>query len=107
VGAVFTRREADTLVIDEIAISCRALGRQVEGMMIAEAIRGVVRELPVSRVACRFTPGPRNEPARKWFVDMFDSVPTGHQPGVRDLGGDWLSRVVDAAPVAIRWVSDD
>jgi FkbH-like protein len=106
VAGLFARREDDTLVIDEIAISCRALGRQVEGVIIAEAIRGVLRELPAPRLACRYTEGPRNAPARAWLAEVFGSVPLDSEHAVRDLQDDWLAGLVDPAPVAISWVVD-
>jgi FkbH-like protein len=106
VAALFARREDDTLVIDEIAISCRALGRHVEGVIIAEAIRGVLRELPARRLACRYTEGPRNAPARIWLAEVFGSLPLDSERAVRDLHDDWLAGLVDHASVAISWVVD-
>jgi predicted enzyme involved in methoxymalonyl-ACP biosynthesis len=106
VAALFARREDDTLVVDEIAISCRALGRHVEGVIIAEAILGVLRELPARRLACRHTEGPRNAPARDWLTEVFGSLPVASERAVRELHDDWLAGLVDPAPVAISWVVD-
>ena len=70
IGAVFTRREGARLIVDEIAISCRALGRGLETIMIGEAVRRAAGGATPTRVAFRFTPGPRNQPARTWLAQV-------------------------------------
>jgi FkbH-like protein len=54
-------------VVEEVAISCRALGRGVEDAIIVEALRGALGSLPPDRVRFRFEAGPRNGPARDWL----------------------------------------
>jgi FkbH-like protein len=67
VGALFLTERDDALVIENLLLSCRALGRGVEQRMLAwaheqAAIRGKVRvEVPVVE-------GPRNQPARDWLA---------------------------------------
>jgi FkbH-like protein len=68
VGAVFARRQADRVVVDEVAISCRALGRSLETAMLAAALRGVAGQLDVQTVVIPVVTGPRNDPARAWLA---------------------------------------
>jgi FkbH-like protein len=67
VAAVFATIRSSTLQVDEIDISCRALGRGVEDVMIAEAVSRMAREAGCATVSFRLALGPRNEPARMWF----------------------------------------
>lgn len=106
VGAVFMRREAESMVVDEIAISCRALGRQMEDLMITEALRGACaafarRGSHVSSIEFGFQGGPRNEPARAWLSRYIRQTPS---PGARVSMplGEFSGRRF-TTPVSIRW----
>jgi FkbH-like protein len=68
IGLLIGRLEGDVLCIRELAISCRALGRRLEDLMIAEAVRAVRAELPATRVQFCHRIGPRNAPARDWLA---------------------------------------
>jgi FkbH-like protein len=76
IAAIFCEWRGADLCVNEIVISCRALGRGLETAIVAEAIRGMVerarRTLPV-RVCFAFTPGERNGPARTW-LETFTGV---------------------------------
>jgi len=77
VAALFCRWEGATLVADEIAVSCRALGRQIETVMIAEAFRGMRERFaePGEHVECEFHAGPRNAPAAEWLRSLSGAGP--------------------------------
>jgi len=71
IGAVFARMEASgTLVLDEIDISCRALGRGLETLIVSEALRRIASVLAPSTITIEFRAGPRNEPARRLLVEL-------------------------------------
>ncbi len=70
IGAIFARAEGDRLVIDEVAISCRALGRSIESPMIALALAPIIERHGLREVAFRFREGPRNLPARIWLTNF-------------------------------------
>lgn len=70
IGAIFARAEGDRLVIDEVAISCRALGRSMESPMIALALAPIIELHGLREVAFRFREGPRNLPARLWLANF-------------------------------------
>jgi FkbH-like protein len=68
IGAIFARRTAETILVEEICISCRALGRGIEDALIAEALAGIVRQAGGAKdLVFRLVEGPRNAPARDWM----------------------------------------
>jgi FkbH-like protein len=68
IGLVVARREQEVLTIEELTISCRALGRRLEDLMIAEAVQAIREELPASEVKFLHRTAPRNGPARDWLA---------------------------------------
>ncbi len=66
VGAMFLRWTADTLLVDSILLSCRALGRGVEHQMLAYAGQLAVAA-GKSAVEVGVVEGPRNQPARQFI----------------------------------------
>jgi FkbH-like protein len=70
IAALFGRWQENILHLEEVVISCRALGRELESILISEAIRGIVERAddkqPVE-VEFAFVPGPRNQPASEWL----------------------------------------
>lgn len=68
IGAIFARVEGDRLAIDEVAISCRALGRSIESPMIALGLAPIIERRGLREVAFQFHEGPRNLPARMWLT---------------------------------------
>ena len=68
IGAIFTRCAGDTIFVEEICISCRALGRGIEDTLITEALAGIARRASNAReLVFRFVDGARNAPARDWM----------------------------------------
>ena len=101
IGVVFAHVEGDAVVIDEIGISCRALGRFIEDVLIDAAITTISAELRCARALIRFTAGPRNEPAREWLDRVADPVGDGcyeYAPG-REA---WLEGA-NRASIDVRW----
>ncbi|MFO1487499.1 MAG: HAD-IIIC family phosphatase [Verrucomicrobiota bacterium] len=68
IGLVVARRDQNVLTIEELTISCRALGRRLEDLMIGEAIRAIREELPAARIQALHRTAPRNGPAREWLA---------------------------------------
>ena len=106
VGSLLLRHDGDRLVVEELCISCRALGRHLETLMILGALLHASSERPVTSVSFRYSTGPRNQAALKWL-----SAYAG-----RDLEGpdgiasvDWdrgsAERTIAAAPVTVEWRS--
>ena len=70
IGAIFARAEGNQLIIDEISVSCRALGRGIESPMIALALAPIVERSGLRDVSFSFREGPRNMPARIWLTSF-------------------------------------
>lgn len=61
-------RDDDVLRVDELCISCRALGRKLENTIIFLALRASPLFAGCRRVEFRYDAGPRNQPARDWLA---------------------------------------
>jgi FkbH-like protein len=85
VGAIFGRAEGNQLTIDEISVSCRALGRCIESPMIALALAAIIERYGLRDVAFRFREGPRNLPARMWLSSF---------AGAQDISDGSLKTIV-------------
>jgi len=70
--------QGEELHIDEICVSCRALGRHLEDVMLGRAIRLVGEGHAVTRLVVPIRVGPRNQPARAWLSQFLAvAVPDG------------------------------
>jgi FkbH-like protein len=68
IGAVVGSRQGSTLRVEELCISCRALGRRLEDSMLTRALLLLAGDDPPRRVIFDVRKGPRNEPARQWLA---------------------------------------
>jgi FkbH-like protein len=102
IGAVFTRFDGRRLVVDEVDISCRALGRRLERLMILEAVRRAIGSSDVVEVAFVFQPGPRNTPAREWLVDVAGAFDDAAGSVSIPWNAAEVARILASAPVRIR-----
>lgn len=66
VGAVFATWDKDVLTVDEVDISCRALGRGIESAIVTAALDSVIGDREGVEVRIPVTEGPRNGPALDW-----------------------------------------
>ncbi len=57
--------------IEECFMSCRALGRGIDNIIIGEAIKGICKTLHCNNVRIDFRNGPRNMPAEKYLDKYF------------------------------------
>ena len=101
IAGIFARREADVAVIDEIALSCRALGRGLEDAMLAKALSGIASHLGVERLRMPLVDGPRNIPARSW-ADRATAVTVD---GDREVAIATALASTDGLPVEMSWES--
>ncbi len=69
VGLVLAHRRESDLVLDNLLLSCRALGRGVEDAMLA-ALAQLASEEGCDRLLITVAELSRNEPARRWFSAM-------------------------------------
>lgn len=104
VAALFGRLEDKLLVVDELCISCRALGRKLEDAMVTEALRGAMRQLGASGAAFEHGLGPRNQPALEWLAAFVGQPVTGEARRL-NVPPDRIAETPRAA-VSIRWAHD-
>ncbi len=104
IAALLARREGDGIIVDELCISCRALGRQLEDLMVTEALRAIAEAAgSIRRVGFAFVEGPRNHPGRDWLKRY-----TG--ASLEKSGEVWIvwdseraSAMTRVLPVAVHW----
>lgn len=73
IGLLATRREGAVLAVEELLISCRAMGRRLEDTIVL----GALQSLPLGqldRVRFVVAEGPRNQPARQWLGDRCERL---------------------------------
>ena len=73
----------ETIVVDEVAVSCRALGRGVEDFFLQLSFDLMIERFKADGVLILSTQGPRNEPAHAWL--RRNATPSG-------LGWRWSRR---------------
>ena len=69
--AVSERRER-TLIVHDLCISCRALGRQLEDLIVAQMLVSGPLFDGTTEVSFPYVAGPRNQPARRWLSQFGD-----------------------------------
>jgi FkbH-like protein len=67
IAVIVAERKGHLLVIEELCVSCRAMGRQLEDTLIFEAVRGMPVFEGCADVCISPKLGPRNQPALKWL----------------------------------------
>ena len=67
IGVCVGREEEDYVVIEECFISCRALGRGIDDVIVLGAIDGIAHRFGKSRVKVLFQRGERNTPAKQFI----------------------------------------
>ena len=93
VAGAFARRGGDgELVVDEIVVSCRALGRDLEAVILAVLLRAAHERLGGQQLRIEFVTGPRNAPART-SLEALVGRPVHDCTGVESA---WSEERVDA-----------
>jgi FkbH-like protein len=91
IGVLVATETTDGLLLEDVCISCRALGRGLEGLLIDEALRELCECAGATSALVAFRPGPRNAPAREWLERA------GRGDVVEPVG------LAAGAPVTIEW----
>lgn len=68
IALLLARREQDRLRIDELAMSCRAMGRGLESILVSQALRALPCWEDVREVCFLVRETERNLPARHWLA---------------------------------------
>lgn len=104
VAAVFMRRDGEVLVVDEICISCRALGRRLETVIVGAALRRGAAVLGTRTIAFAYARGPRNAPARAWLEAALGRALPSEQ-GRIEAGPPPLAMAI-GGKVRLTWTGD-
>ena len=67
IGLIVGSRTEDVLLVDEVCVSCRALGRRLEDSMVTGALMIMAGHMAPRQVWFALRKGPRNAPAREWL----------------------------------------
>lgn len=70
IGLIIGKLTGNTLTIEELAISCRALGRKLESLMIVKSIQALTSFDPEIKIRFAYRAGPRNAPAMDWLANF-------------------------------------
>lgn len=69
VGVFAGRREGDCMELEECFVSCRALGRGIDEIMVCGAISILLQHFGVENLHVQFQTGPRNKPAEAFVTE--------------------------------------
>lgn len=84
IAVVIAERKGEQLLVEEVCVSCRALGRQLENAIVLCALRDMPIFAGCREVAFRVRRGPRNQPALDWLARLLDGSETP-LPGLHAL----------------------
>jgi len=72
IAVIVAARHGEQLVVEELCVSCRALGRQLENTIVLFALNSMPIFAGCREVAFRVQCGPRNQPAIDWMAQLLD-----------------------------------
>jgi FkbH-like protein len=92
IGLIIGQKINDSLVIQEICISCRALGRHLEDIMIGCVLRMMVDIFSTKDIIFKYRRAPRNQPSLDWLkqfakTQLFDD---NEDLGNIMIANDWI-----------------
>jgi FkbH-like protein len=70
IALLAVRKDNGRLRVDELAMSCRAMGRGLESLLVCEALRALPCWENVREVCFQVQETERNLPARRWLADI-------------------------------------
>lgn len=73
ISLIVGERVGESLIVREICISCRALGRHLESTMISHTIHQMIDLLTTKTIVFQYQKAPRNSPALNW-LEQFTKV---------------------------------
>lgn len=103
IGVVVAHREGERLIIEELCVSCRAMGRHLEDALIVPAICQMPCFAGCREVAFHVGHGSRNQPALDWLARIAD-VNGRPVPGSCAVDADRLRQF--PRPLGITYVQD-
>ncbi|MFB7000873.1 HAD-IIIC family phosphatase, partial [Streptomyces virginiae] len=87
IAVIVAERSGSKLIVEELCISCRAMGRKLEDTIVIQAIHDMPIFAGSTEVAFRVQEAPRNQPATKWLAD-FIGEPLPLSPGLYSVNAE-------------------
>lgn len=78
IGALVLKKSGCTAVMEECFISCRALGRGIDDLIVFKAIECGLKKLGINDLQVLFKNGERNEPAQLFFEKYLSDFKMPH-----------------------------
>lgn len=100
IAVIVAERDGKKLVIEELCISCRALGRQLEDTLILTAIRDMPLFIGCHEIAFRVQHSLRNQPALDWLARLSASK-NRPEPGLYTISAERFSNFEPAYGVTL------
>jgi FkbH-like protein len=100
IAVIIAKRQGEQLLVEDLCISCRAMGRQMEDTIIFSALRDMPIIIDCLDAAFQVQHGPRNQPALDWLARQLglDEPPA---PGIHILPISQILNYVPAAGVTL------
>lgn len=95
------------VVVDELIISCRALGRGLESIILIQALRKLKFWESVTHVTFRFQTTERNLPARSWLATLVEDGNQQLSSGEIVVSVEALNRIIVPNSVATLVIDQD
>jgi FkbH-like protein len=105
IGLIVGHRIHNNLVVEELCLSCRALGRNLENVILREGLRLMLEKMPATDITIEHRPGPRNNPARMWLETVAQGALTQVEGNIRIPKSFW--QTTQTYPIEIKVVSSD
>ena len=70
IGVIFFSKVNDVIHLDELCISCRALGRNLENFFVFYPLKILSKKIKFNKLLINFINGPKNNPAKNYFNEL-------------------------------------
>lgn len=100
IAVIVAERRGAQLVVEELCVSCRAMGRNLEDSIILPALRGMPIFVGCQEVIFRVEHGPRNQPALNWLAQLLE-LKSPPDPGHHLIPAQRLINFIPAAGVTL------
>ena len=112
IGLLVATKTEEGICVEELCISCRALGRGLEHAMITAALLQVNEQFDVTEIHFKVKEGPRNQPALNWIQDFEKSFAKSYNRNRKanvitlTLDKPKLSNLLESCGAKINWNQD-
>ena len=70
IGVVFFSKINSTIYLDELCVSCRALGRELENYFIFYPLKILSKKITFDNFSIKFVNGSKNKPAKNYLEEF-------------------------------------